>query len=96
MRLRSGEGVKQERTTASAIATFWCITVEAAGAPTIRPIWSPTVIGISHHPSPQARMPRSRQVRAYSATRAATFAGIAPSEWLIRYVVCSRIGNSER
>ena len=84
MRFRSGVGVKHERTTASAIATFWCITVEPAGAPTIRPIWSPTVIGISHHPSPQARIPRSRQVRAYSPTRASTFAGIAPSEWLIR------------
>ncbi len=62
----------------------------------MRPIWSPTVIGISHQPSPQARIPRSRHVRAYSASRSSAFAGIAPSEWLIRYVVCSRIGNSER
>ena len=50
-------GRKHERTTASAIATFWCITVEPGGAPTMRPTWSPTVIGISHQPSPQARMP---------------------------------------
>jgi hypothetical protein len=35
-------------------------------------------------------------VRAYSATRASAAAGIAPSEWLIKYVVCSRIGNRSR
>jgi hypothetical protein len=39
---------------ASAIATFWCMTVEPGGAPMMRPTWSPTVIGISHQPSPQA------------------------------------------
>ena len=62
----------------------------------MRPIWSPTVIGIVHQPSPQERMPRSFHMRAYSASRSSAFAGIAASEWLIRYVVCSRIGNSER
>src|SRR4051794_26137109 len=41
-------------------------------------------------------MPRSAHVRAYSATRSSTATGIAPSEWLIRYVVCSRIGKRPR
>ena len=50
----------------------------------MRPIWSPTVSGIVHQPSPQARIPRSAQTRTYSATRSAATAGIAPSEWLIR------------
>src|SRR5436190_1158844 len=97
MRLRWGStGRKQETTIASAIATFWCITVEPAGAPMMRPIWSPTVSGISHQPSAHARRPRSFHVRAYAATRSSAAAGIAPSEWLIRYVVCSRIGNRSR
>ena len=43
----------------------------------MRPIWSPTVIGIVHQPSPQARMPRSLHMRAYSASRSSAFAGIA-------------------
>src|SRR5207249_3390633 len=43
---------------ASATVTFWCMTTEPGGAPTMRPIWSPTVIGIVHQPSPQARIPR--------------------------------------
>ena len=72
------------------------MTVVPAGAPMIRPTWSPTVIGICHQPSPQERIPRSFHIRAYSASRSSAFAGIAASEWLIRYVVCSRIGNSER
>src|SRR4051794_38456536 len=62
----------------------------------MRPTWSPTVRGISHQPSAHARIPRSFQVRAYSAMRSSAAAGIAPSEWLIRYVVCSRIGNRSR
>ena len=62
----------------------------------MRPIWSPTVSGIVHQPSPHARMPRSAHVRAYSRMRSSTAAGIAPSEWLIRYVVCSRIGKRSR
>ena len=52
----------------------------------MRPIWSPTVIGMSHQPSPHARMPRSRHMRAYSSRRSSAAAGIAASEWLIRYV----------
>ena len=72
------------------------MTVVPAGAPTILPTWSPTVIGIVHQPSRHERIPRSRHIRAYSASRSSAFAGIAASEWLMRYVVCSRIGNSAR
>ena len=52
----------------------------------IRPSWSPTVTDMSHQPSPQERMPRSRHIRAYSSSRSSTAAGMAASEWLIRYV----------
>src|SRR3954452_24822591 len=62
----------------------------------MRPIWSPTVSGSSRPPPAQARMPRPFHIRAYSATRSSTAIGIAPSEWLIRYVVCSRIGKRSR
>ena len=56
------------------------MTVEPGGAPMMRPIWSPTVIGISHQPSPQARIPRSVHIRVNSSTRCSAAAGIAPSE----------------
>jgi hypothetical protein len=56
------------------------MTVDPAGAPTIRPTWSPTVIGVVHQPSAHERMPRSRHIRAYSPSRSSAFAGIAPSE----------------
>src|SRR6266550_5200132 len=72
------------------------MTVVPGGAPMMRPTWSPTVIGISHQPSPQARMPRSFHIRAYSSMRSSATAGIAPSEWLMRYVVSRRIGNRSR
>ena len=78
------------------MVTFWCIVTLPGGAPTMRPIWSPTVSGIVHQPWPHARIPRSAQTRAYSATRSAAAAGIAPSEWLIRYVVSRRIGKRSR
>ena len=55
-----------------------------AQPPMIRPIWSPTVIGIVHQPSPQERIPRSFHMRAYSASRVLGLRGIAASEWLIR------------
>src|SRR5881397_1654008 len=41
-------------------------------------------------------MPRSAHVHAYSRIRSSAAAGIAPREWLIRYVVCSRIGKRSR
>ena len=53
----------------------------------IRAIWSPTASGRAHQPSPQLRIPRSRHMRAYSASPSSAAAGIAPSEWLMRYVV---------
>ena len=90
------DGKKHERTTASATATFWCMTVEPAGPPTMRPTWSPTLTGMSHHPSPHERIPRSFHMRAYSTRRSSARRGMAASEWLMRYVVSARIGNSER
>ena len=88
--------MKHEAMTASAMVTFWCIETEPGGAPISRPIWSPTASGISHQPSSQARTPRSFQLRVYSSTRSSAAAGMAPSEWLIRYVVSARIGNRSR
>ena len=78
------------------MVTFWCIETVPGGAPISRAIWSPTVSGSSHQPSPQARMPRVFQSRAYCSTRSSAAAGIAPSEWLIRYVVSARIGKRSR
>ena len=72
------------------------MTVVPGGAPISLPIWSPTVSGKSHQPSPQARIPRVFQACAYSMTRRSASAGIGPSEWLIRYVVCARIGKRSR
>src|SRR3954465_4378512 len=96
MRFRAPTGRKQDRTIASAIATFWCITVVPGTAPMIRPTWSPAVSGIVHQPSAHARIPRVFHVRAYSATRSSAAAGMAPSEWLMRYVVSARIGKRSR
>ncbi len=75
---------KHEITTSSATVTFWCMTIVPGAAPMIRASWSPIVTGISHHPSPHARMPRSRHMRAYSSSRSSAAAGIAAREWLIR------------
>src|SRR4051812_24157912 len=96
MRLRGGFRSKHERTIASATVTFWCMTVVPAGAPTISPIRSPTLNTEFHQPSPQARAPRVFHSRAYCSSRRSASAGIAPSEWLIRYVVDSRIGKRSR
>jgi hypothetical protein len=84
MRFRSPGSRKHESTISSATVTFWCITVEPGGAPTMRPTWSPTVTGSSHQPSPHALIPRSRHMRAYSRRFSSAAAGIAASEWLIR------------
>ena len=62
----------------------------------MRPSWSPTVTGISHQPSPHARMPRSRHMRVYSSNLSSAAAGMAASEWLIRYVQSRRIGKRSR
>ena len=42
--------------------TFWCMTTEPGGAPMMRPTASPTVTGIAHQPSAQARTPRVAHV----------------------------------
>ena len=78
------------------MVTFWCITIVPGGAPMMRPSWSPTVTRISHQPSPHARMPRSCHMRAYSSRLSSAAAGIAASEWLIRYVQSCRIGKRPR
>ena len=62
----------------------------------IEPTRSPTSTAVSHHPSPQARAPRVRHSRANRSSRRSASAGIAPSEWLIRYVVEARIGKRSR
>src|SRR6185437_10323076 len=72
------------------------MTVEPGGAPTMPPTRSPTRNAVSHHPSPHARAPRVRHSAANCARRRSASAGIAPSEWLIRYVVDSRIGKRSR
>ena len=50
--------------------TFCCITTSPSPAPMIEPTRLPTVTGISHQPSSQARMPRVAQVSANSRSRA--------------------------
>src|SRR5260221_13783229 len=72
------------------------MTVEPGGAPTIEPTRSPTRVADSHQPSPQARAPRVLHARANGSSRRSAAAGIAPSEWLIRYVVVARIGKRSR
>ena len=73
------------------------MTTEPGGAPMIRPTASPTVTGIAHQPSAQARTPRAAQVSVYSCRlRRRARAAWRPSEWLTRYVVLSRMGNSAR
>jgi hypothetical protein len=56
-------------TTCSAIATFWCMLTEPAGALMSAPIRSPTVTGMSHQPSAQARTPRVAHWSANSFMR---------------------------
>ena len=72
------------------------MTVDPDGAQMMRPTRSPTVQGVSHHPSAQEWIPRSAHMRANSARRSAAVRGMAPSEWLTRYVVSAKIGNSVR
>src|SRR5579863_7212408 len=76
--------------------TFWCITTSPGPAPIMVPMRLPTVTGISHQPSSQAQTPREAHVSANSCNALAARRGIAPSEWLMRYVVFPRIGNSAR
>src|SRR5687768_7976331 len=87
---------KQDRITDWQTDTFWCITTDRAGAPMTRATASPAATGMSHQPSAHARTPRRAQTSEYSARWASTPRGIAPREWLTRYVQRSRIGNSLR
>ena len=64
--------------------TFWCMTTLPGGAPMMRPTSSPTVKGIRHQPSAQARTPRVAQASVYSFKRSVAAFGMAPSEWLTR------------
>ena len=66
-----------------AMVTFWCMVTLPGGAPTIGATMSPTVTGMSHQPSSQARTPRVAQMCAYSASRSAVPRGIAPREFEI-------------
>jgi len=84
MTLRGAWYSKQLASSDSHTETFWCITIEPRGASRISHSTSPVEPGIAHHPSAQARMPRSAHMRAYSCSDASTPFGIAPSEWLMR------------
>src|SRR6476469_3107131 len=81
---------------AAATATFWCIETAPVFTPSSGHSRSPVSADISHQPSLQARTPRVPQARSNWASSSWTPRGIAPSELLIRYVVCSRMGNSAR
>src|SRR3954468_11861576 len=67
-----------------------------AAAPMSGAMPSPTDTGIDHQPSAHALTPRVAHCSAYSASRAGTPRGIAPSELLTRYVELARMGNSSR
>ncbi len=81
--LRRPDQSKQEVTIDWQIETFCCITTSPSPAPMMEPTRLPTVTGISHQPSSQARIPRVAQVSPNSRRRPAVRRGMAPSEWLI-------------
>ena len=83
MRFRGPWKSKHEQMTDCATDTFWCITTSPGPAPMIRPTRSPTVTGMSHQPSLQARTPRVAHMSVNSASRSRTFRGMAPRLWLI-------------
>lgn len=67
-----------------AMDTLGCMVTSPSPAPMILAMRLPTVIGISHQISSQARIPRVDQMSAYSFSRSRVRRGMAPSEWLIR------------
>jgi len=71
---------KQEVTIAWQTETFWCITTSPGLAPMIEATRLPTVTGISHQPSSQARIPREAHVSANCWSDSAVRRGMAPSE----------------
>ena len=92
--LRRPRQSKHEVTIDWQIETFCCITISPSPAPMIRP----TQVAHGDGHLPPALLPR-----AYAAIgpglrelvhAIARAPGIAPSEWLIMYVVWARIGNS--
>jgi len=74
----------QERKIAAATATFWCIETAPGRTPSRGARRSPVSAPISHHPSLQARTPRSPQALVKAAISSSTARGIAPRELLIR------------
>ena len=64
--LRGPDQSKQLVTMFWQMLTFWCITTSPGPAPMMEPTRSPTVTGISHQPSCQARTPREAQVSVNS------------------------------
>src|SRR5829696_2996568 len=79
-----------------ATVTFWCIEIVFFPTPSTGRRMLPVSRPASHQPSCQARTPRVDHISANSCRYTAAFRGIAPSEWLTRYVQVSTIGNSER
>ena len=69
---------------AAATETFWCMETAPGRTPRRGARRSPVSAAISHHPSLQARTPRSPQVRAKAATSSWTAPGMAPRELLMR------------
>ena len=78
--LRGPFQLKQEVTIHWQMETFCCMTTSPGPAPMMLPMRSPTVTGMSHQPSSQARMPREAQVSVNSRTASAAPRGMAPSE----------------
>src|SRR5439155_23569659 len=74
----------------------WCIEIVPVATSRIGASRSPVTRPISHHPSCHARTPRDAHVSAYARRLSAVRRGIAPSEWLTRYVQVSTMGNSRR
>ena len=81
--LRRARQSKHDVTTFWQMETFCCITTSPSPAPIMLPTRLPTVMGIIHQPSSQARIPRVAQVSVNSCMRARVRSGMAPSEWLI-------------
>src|SRR5271165_7035743 len=82
--LRRPDQSKHEAMIDWQMETLGCMVTSPGPAPMICPMRLPTVMGISHQPSSQARMLRVDQMSAYSFSRSRVRRGIAPREWLIR------------
>src|SRR5262245_42074429 len=96
IRFLGGRKERAENATAEAMVTLGSIETLPGGADKSGAISSARFADMADQESAQARTPRRAQVCAYSASAAAAARGIAPRELLIKYVGCSRIGNSGR